>query len=593
MKSLMENWRGYIQESEDDFSPHTMYDPKSGKTERAETKERHLELADRGYTHVDPEKLRDIINKEGGAAGLDAIVDQADASEEEVRKTLDAMDDVATHKEGDLVIDDGDEVEISEGEICDAGIQYVLRTDPGGKDIHRGDEDTDGDGENEIKNWSARAAQIASKKCKDPDYGTGKSKKNEAQWGGFTGGAAPLDEPSRDSGPIPSDQLKKMWDIYTEMGMKPEDILLTPEFVEAGIESPEQLQEDCWDGYERVEGTEEGAPGSCRKKTDEGIGEMRSFQVGDQVRVVDGGLRGATGKIIEPITLVTGAPGFVILLDSPADKRVFGQAGDEVPVAADKLAPPVSAMTEAEGGLKAWEKENWTHSDGTPCGGGKEDGSTKRCKPASKWKTMSKGEKAADNAKKKKANKAGKYSVSATKKGKVTKSHTKRNESIFKTLRESLDNIEEAADYGNFPDEVLNYLQEKPNRVINGAMLAYAFGGAQQRHDRMLQMMAQQGKLEYKDGHYRLASLTEDEIEEAARCDGPTKKASSDAKGKKWMKCVKSDSGGYKRIHWGQKGVRVTGKSGDTKRKKSFKARHGCANAKANTPKGQACKDWA
>jgi len=463
MKNLMENWRGYIQESEDDFSPHTMYDPKSGKSERAETKERHLELADKGYTHVDPEKLRDIINKEGGAAGLDAIVDQADASEEEVKKTLDAMDDVATHKEGDLVIDDGDGVEVSEGKICDAGISYVIRTDPGGKDIKRG-KDKDGDGKGDLQNWSARAAQIASKYCKDPDYGKGRGKdaKDESQ----------------------------------------------------------ELEEDCWDGYERVPGSKEGAPGSCRKKTDE-------------------------------------------------------------------------AMTEAEGGLKAWEKENWTHSDGTPCGGGKGDGSSKRCKPASKWKTMSKSEKAADNAKKKKANKAGKYSVSATKKGKVTKSHTKRNESIFKNLRESLDNIEEAADYGNFPDEVLNYLQEKPNRVINGAMLAYAFGGAQQRHTRMLQMMAQQGKLEYKDGHYRLASLTEDEIEEAAKCDGPTKKASSDAKGKKWMKCVKSDSGGYKRIHWGQKGVRVTGKSGDTKRKKSFKARHGCANAKANTPKGQACKDWA
>ena len=85
----------------------------------------------------------------------------------------------------------------------------------------------------------------------------------------------------------------------------------------------------------------------------------------------------------------------------------------------------------------------------------------------------------------------------------------------------------------------------------------------------------------------------EDDVNEAAKCTGPTKKASSTSKGKKWMKCVKSDSGGYKRIHWGQKGVRVTGKSGNTKRKKSFKARHGCKNAKANTPKGQACKDWA
>ena len=65
-----------------------------------------------------------------------------------------------------------------------------------------------------------------------------------SQWGGFTGGAAPLDEPTPDSGPIPPEQLRKMWSIYTEMGMSPEEILQTPEFVEAGIVSPEQLQED-------------------------------------------------------------------------------------------------------------------------------------------------------------------------------------------------------------------------------------------------------------------------------------------------------------------------------------------------------------
>ena len=60
--------------------------------------------------------------------------------------------------------------------------------------------------------------------------------------------------------------------------------------------------------------------------------------------------------------------------------------------------------------------------------------------------------------------------------------------------------------------------------------------------------------------------------EKNSKCTKVTKKASSTRKGKKWMKCVKSDSGGYKRIHWGQAGVRVTGKSGNTKRKKSFKA---------------------
>lgn len=80
--------------------------------------------------------------------------------------------------------------------------------------------------------------------------------------------------------------------------------------------------------------------------------------------------------------------------------------------------------------------------------------------------------------------------------------------------------------------------------------------------------------------------------EKNAKCTGPTKKASSTSKGKKYMKCVKSDSGGYKRIHWGQKGAKVTGKSGNTKRKKSFRARHKCSTAKANTPRGAACADW-
>jgi hypothetical protein len=80
-------------------------------------------------------------------------------------------------------------------------------------------------------------------------------------------------------------------------------------------------------------------------------------------------------------------------------------------------------------------------------------------------------------------------------------------------------------------------------------------------------------------------------LEKSARCTKSTKKAHSTRKGKKWMKCVKSGSG-YKRVHWGQAGVRVTGKSGNTKRKKSFRARHKCSSAKAGTPKAMACKDW-
>jgi hypothetical protein len=80
-------------------------------------------------------------------------------------------------------------------------------------------------------------------------------------------------------------------------------------------------------------------------------------------------------------------------------------------------------------------------------------------------------------------------------------------------------------------------------------------------------------------------------ILEASKCTGPTKKASSKAKGKKWTKCARQPDGSYKRIHWGQKGVRVGG--GSSKRAKSFKARHKCRSAKAGSPKAQACRDWA
>ena len=82
-----------------------------------------------------------------------------------------------------------------------------------------------------------------------------------------------------------------------------------------------------------------------------------------------------------------------------------------------------------------------------------------------------------------------------------------------------------------------------------------------------------------------------EDIDEA-NCTKTTKKASSTSKGKKWMKCVKNPDGkGYKRIHWGQKGVKVSGKA-NTKRRKSFRARHKCSTAKPGTPKYQACKDW-
>ena len=96
-----------------------------------------------------------------------------------------------------------------------------------------------------------------------------------------------------------------------------------------------------------------------------------------------------------------------------------------------------------EGELKKWREEQWVQADGTPCGDEKAQNNPKRCKPKKKWATMSKGEKKADQAKKKTGGKKGKQFVSSTKKGKVTKTFTKEaviEEAEYKGKKVTLNN---------------------------------------------------------------------------------------------------------------------------------------------------------
>jgi len=92
--------------------------------------------------------------------------------------------------------------------------------------------------------------------------------------------------------------------------------------------------------------------------------------------------------------------------------------------------------------------------------------------------------------------------------------------------------------------------------------------------------------------HFMDINLIENMEKKSSKNTGHTQKASSDRKGKKWTKCARQPDGSYKRIHWGQAGVKVTGKSGNTKRKKSFRARHRCGSAKAGSAQAAACSDW-
>lgn len=86
----------------------------------------------------------------------------------------------------------------------------------------------------------------------------------------------------------------------------------------------------------------------------------------------------------------------------------------------------------------------------------------------------------------------------------------------------------------------------------------------------------------------------------SSKCTKRTKKTSSKVKGKKWTQCVPTaEKGKFRRANWGQAGVKVTGDSGDTERKKTFRARHKCETCKLKNGKKRyysnqclACRDW-
>ena len=113
---------------EKNFKSHKMYDPNSDDVIDAESKEDHDEYAEKGYIHIDPEVIRDILKDEGGAAGMDPFLDSddIDADEEEIRDALDAMEDVGEHEFGDYILQD-DETSETEDKIIIKIIQEEIK----------------------------------------------------------------------------------------------------------------------------------------------------------------------------------------------------------------------------------------------------------------------------------------------------------------------------------------------------------------------------------------------------------------------------------------------------------------------------------
>ncbi len=73
-KKGAKNWGNKSENLNEEFQPHDMYDPETGKKHRAEVESDHFDMAEKGFIHLDPAKIEDIFSKEGGAAGLDPFL---------------------------------------------------------------------------------------------------------------------------------------------------------------------------------------------------------------------------------------------------------------------------------------------------------------------------------------------------------------------------------------------------------------------------------------------------------------------------------------------------------------------------------------
>ena len=120
---LEEMVREVLNEKQDEYKPHDMYNPKTGEKYHAKREQDHTNMAAKGYTHIDPDEIRKIIGKgEGGAAGIDPFLEEFGKDmEEEIIKTLEGMPDIGQHKNGDYVLADGENIKISEGMNCGCG----------------------------------------------------------------------------------------------------------------------------------------------------------------------------------------------------------------------------------------------------------------------------------------------------------------------------------------------------------------------------------------------------------------------------------------------------------------------------------------
>ena len=177
---------------DEEFKKHDMFDPKTGKKKTAKVEKDHYDLAKRGYTHIDPDEILKLIDKEGGALGIKNLTDKfGEDQKAEILKTIKAMSDVGQHEEGDYIRADDKEIDVvKEEEMEEAkkkkpckpskGKRFAKRVNGkcrsfGQKGQAKGGGDRIRPGTKKADAYCARSAKI--KKCKNPPCANDLSRK--------------------------------------------------------------------------------------------------------------------------------------------------------------------------------------------------------------------------------------------------------------------------------------------------------------------------------------------------------------------------------------------------------------------------------
>jgi len=113
------NWGNSKNEGiNEEFEKHDMYNPETGEKHKANVEDDHTDMAGKGFVHVDTKKIEKILRDEGGAAGLDPFLKEfGEEQKKEIEKALEEMPSVAKHENGDYILDDDKDVDLSEKKL--------------------------------------------------------------------------------------------------------------------------------------------------------------------------------------------------------------------------------------------------------------------------------------------------------------------------------------------------------------------------------------------------------------------------------------------------------------------------------------------